>query len=464
MDLIKTYHGKAMPIRSRIKNCPTPKQIASIAFVATLGVNSFAFAEPSEQLMQLQTLIEEKRAQEAFDLSTDMLEQWGGEPDFDFFAGRAAFMAKHFQEAVFAFERVMFNRPKHIQSRLLLAFSYFKVNNYGAAKTELNWFLARPELVSASDLATIKNYLSQIEEAEKRAVRDTSFEVGMGIGHDTNVNSGTETDSIFFPSIGDFITLTDGLELDDTVSDLSLSFRHREKLSQTQSYSVAANFNHVMHHENNEFDRSLLNLTASYNGSLEDTWIGGNYSASTFFQPMYLDDKFFRTAIGVSLSNTWQFAESWTWMLGINYSLINNVQQDAQDMRRSGISTRFTWLGSHPQIIDLFFTHDDAAKTEGEHNGRDFYGISYTYLYPASNTLSFMLRLNADKAEYASNHPTFLLVRDEDSIGATLTANYKITPDWKTSATVRFSDRSSNLSIYEFDRTEVRLGVSRTFK
>lgn len=464
MDLTKTYHGKAMPIRSLIKNCSAPHQTALVLIGATLGFSSSALAEPSEQLLQLQALVAEKRAQEAFLLSTSMLEEWGGEPDFDFYAGRAAFMAKHFQEAVFAFERVMFNRPKHIRSRLLLAFSYFKVNNYGAAKTELNWFLARPQLVSGNDLATIKNYLSQIEAAEKRAVRDTSFEVGLGIGHDTNVNSGTETDSIFFPSIGDFITLTDGVERDDTVSDLSLAFRHREKLSQTQSYTVAANFNHVMHHKNNEFDRSLLNLTASFSGSLQDTWFGGNYTASTFFQPMYLDDEFFRTATGVSLSNTWQIAEGWTWMLGVNYSLINNVQQNAQDMRRSGISSRFTWLGSHPQIIDLFFTNDNASKTEGEHNGRDFYGISYTYLYPANHVLSFMLRLNADKAEYAANHPTFLIVRDEQSIGATLTANYKVTPEWKTSATLRFSDRSSNLSIYEFDRTEVRLGVSRTFQ
>lgn len=452
-----------MPIRFTRTNCPSRKQAAVCFLAVAFCFSRTLLAQTTEQLTQLRYLVEEKRAEEAFSLSNRMLEEWGGEPEFDFYAGRAAFMAKHFQEAVFAFERVMFNRPKHIQSRLLLAFSYFKVNNYGAAKAELNWFLARPSLVSSQDLTTIKNYLSEIEAAEKRAVRDTHFEMSLGVGHDTNVNSGTETDSIFFPAIGDFITLTDGVERDDWVNDMSLLFRHREKLSQTQSYSLLANFNHVMHQDNNELDRSLLNLTAAYNGSLQDTWIGGNYSLSSFFQPMYLDDRFFRMAMGLSLSNTWQIAEKWTWLVGINYSLINNVQQDAQDMRRAGISTRFTWLGTHPQIIDIFFNNDDADKLEGEHNGRDFYGIAYTYLYPASQHLNFMFRVNADTAEYATNHPTFLLVREEDSYGATVTANYQFSPEWQLSSTVRFTDRSSNLSIYEFDRTEVRLGVSHTF-
>lgn len=442
------------------------KRLLINGLLASFGASLFctslyvqAITSPSEQLLSLHNLIENKQYSEAYALSKGLLEEYGGEPEFDFYAGRAAYHSNHHQEAVFAFERVMINRPKHLQARLLLAFSYFKVKNYGAAKVELNWFLRRAKQIKDEDLSRIRDYLTQIEEFEQKSIRYSSFEITTGVGYDSNVNSGTDTDQIFFPSLGDFIVITDGVEKEDTILDVSLTYKLREKLSQKSSYTLQANLSQLAHEENSELDRSVMNLTGNYT----DSWGSMRYSVTGYIQPMLLDADYYRTAYGLMVDGSWKLSENWMWTLGLNTAIIDNVEQDTQDMHRIGASIRFTYASKHPQIIDIYYTDDDADEIEGEHNGKDYYGLSYSYIFPYSNNLNFSLRLSADNASYDKIHPTFLLVREDETLAAALIANYILDKDWRISSLLRYSNKNSNISIYEFDRAELKLTASRIF-
>ncbi len=433
------------------------KYASFVLFSTSMAVQ--AADSPSEKLLSLHNLLKNKEYSEAFSLSKVLLEEHGGEPIFDFYAGTAAYHSGHFQEAMFAFERVMFNRPAHMQARLLLAFSYFRVKNYGAAKVELNGLLKKSDQIEPKNIKRIKDYLAQIKESEQKAIRDSSFKVSLGVGYDSNVNSGTATDSIFFPSLGDFIIITEGVEKEDALADVSLTYRLQEKLSQKSSYTLQANFSHLYHQDNSEFDRSVMNFSGGYTGM----WQSMKYNVTGYVQPMLLNDKFYRTAYGLMTDGSWQLGDKWLWTLGLNTAHINNNTQDTQDMRRVGISTKITYLDTHPQILEIFFTDDDADKKEGEHNGKDYYGFAYTYLLLYSNQLNFALRLNADKVEYDKIHPTFLDIRKDDTVSATLTTNYQFNTEWQFSTMLRYSDKNSNLEIYEYDRAEFKLSASRIF-
>lgn len=202
-----------------------------------------------------------------------------------------------------------------------------------------------------------------------------------------------------------------------------------------------------------------MNVSGTYTGM----WHSMKYNVTGYVQPMLLNDKFYRTAYGLMTDGSWQLGDKWLWTLGLNTAHINNNTQDTQDMRRVGISTKITYLDTHPQILEVFYTDDDAVKKAGEHNGKDYFGFAYTYLFLYSNKLNFALRLNADKVEYDKTHPTFLDIRKDDTVSATLTTNYQFNSEWQFSTMLRYSDKNSNLEIYEYDRAEFKFSASRIF-
>ncbi|UAA39874.1 DUF560 domain-containing protein [Paraneptunicella aestuarii] len=457
------------PILNRV----TRTQKTTLATFATTVISSLIFsfsffslsfsvqaASPSsKELLNLYTLIKQKQYSEAYTMSNALLEEYGGEAEFDFLAGQAAFQTGHFQEAVFAFERVMFNRPQHQKARLLLAFSYFKVDNYGAAKLELNQLLKKADTLTPEEQQKIRDYLKRIEEQERKAIRNTALEVKAGIGYDSNVNSGTDDDHVFLPALNREIPLVEGAQVEDIVADVALSYKLNEKLSQKSAYSLQANFTNITHDTKSNLDRSYLNLVANYS----NYWNSTKYTVTGYIQPMMLDDQYYRTAYGVMLDGSWRLTDTWLWSVGTNAAKIDNNKYDVQSLDQIGINTKITYINNHIQMFELAYYDDDASNSGGEHFGRDYFTAAYTYLYPYSRDLNFTLKVYADKSKYDAIHPIYLVTRDDSSVTGMLAASYQLDDQWNLSAQLRHANKNSNIEIYAFVRSEVNISVAYKF-
>ncbi|MCY7295464.1 porin family protein [Alteromonas sp. a30] len=439
------------------KSINTLKTCFSIILL-TLVFSAKAQEDTSASLKTLSNLIQVQSYEDAHKLGQELMFDLAGEPYFDFLIGQAAYYTQHYQEAIFAFERVVINQPNHDAARALLAFSYFKAKNYGAAEKELTT-LNQSKSLSAQQQNQVQTYLQQIIEIKNKQVTDSQFDISLGFGYDSNASSGTEEDTLFFPALGDFITLTNGLETSDTLAELGIHYRVKKKRSQNSSYQFAAGFQHLQHRDVSEFDRSLLNLNASFN----DRWGKTDYSVTGYLQPMLLDDSYYRVAYGLIGELSWRISPKTRWAVSSTLARINNAVLDNFDMKRWGMATRITFLTAHPQIISLSYHNDDSDKLVGEHNGKDNYSIAYSYLYPASNQLSMGFHLYADKNQYDAPHPTFLTVREDDSYTASVTTDYKMNRRWALSTLLRYSKKNSNLALYDYDRSEVKVTIKHIF-
>jgi len=432
----------------------------SVLIFTSLPATAQTSSPPAASLSTLQKHVNEKQYTQAHSLTQALMDEHGGEPVFDYLAGQAAYYTQHYQEAVFAFERVMLNRPNHARARLLLAFSYFKVKNYGAAQVELNQLISLTNAyASEEEKAQIQAYLTQIERIQQKHIKDKRLSLSLGLGYDSNVSSGTEEDAIFFPSVDDFITITGGTEASDSLAELNLTYQYKKKRTQQSDYRFYANWQHLHHQDLSEFDRSVVNLNASFS----DYWQDTRYTLTGYVQPMMLDSKYYRTAYGVIGELSWALGQHWRWAISSNISRINNTQVDSQDMRRIGASTRFTYLSKHPQIIELSYHDDDGEIDAGKHNGKDYYALSYTYLYPVSSVLNIAFKANAEKSQFDRPHPTFLAVRDDDGYAFSVKADYHLDAHWQLSTFLRYSRKNSNLALYDYDRSELKATVTHVF-
>lgn len=424
-----------------------------------------AIAQDSDELTQLQKLIEQKQFEEAFALSNTLLEEWGGDPEFDLLSGRAAYGTGRFQEAVFAFERVLIISPDVLLARLYLAFSYFQVKNLGAAQTELTKLLSEP--LSAEDETQVRDYLAKITALKESQVVKHDFSMRLAYAYDSNANSGTTLDNLsnipiespFFQIIGSLDESS--LEQRDNSSDLGLNYSYSRKLTQKSGFSLNAGYVQTNFNEQKQLDREILSISSAYS----DEFYGSRMNASVYIQPMILDGEFFRAAYGVAVDATWPIHDKWYWMLGLSYASVNVNANDDQDLNQYAARTRFTYQGENIHIFELSYGNDESKldNVVSISNGKDFWMLNYTFAKPIGNKWLLIANTSYQDIKHDGTNPAIGVLRDETSFNALFNVDYLLNENWKISSALSYTDKDSNVEIYSYDRTTANISVTRSF-
>lgn len=437
----------------------------SLVLLSLLSGGLFAQTDDLTSLNELKTLVDQKQFNDAFELSSRLLEEWGGEPGFDLLAGRAAYGAGYFQEAVFSFERVLIVNPDVMTARLYLAFSYFQVRNLGAAQIELTKLLK--EELKPEDREKVEEYLRQITELKEAAVVDHNFNIRLSYAYDSNANSGTTLDNLsgvpIDSPIAPIIVNLDpaSLEQNDTFTDVNLNYAYSQKLSQKSSIALSASYFNTRYDEQTQLDREILSLTGVYT----DEWFGTQVNIIGFAQPMVLNGEFFRAAYGLSVDSTFTLSDNWSWLWGVSYTSVNLNANDNQDLDQYALRTRFTYQGDSIHIFDLSIG-DDKNKEDNViavSNARDFWLLSYSYVLPVNADWIIIANGSYQEIEFDGANPLIGIVRDEESLSALLSVDYLFNPEWKVTGALGYTDKDSNTALYAYDRSTATLSITRIF-
>jgi len=152
-------------------------------------------------------LLEEGNATQAYPLAKAVFQKDMANPQANFFLGRAAFETGRFNEAIAAFERVLFVDPGHLRARLELGRTYLALRLYTQAQMEFEAVLLQP--IPPQVRQSIQSYLAVIQEASQSDYI-TAF-LSLGFQDDTNINNGNDyTDTLL------------GIQLNPVVSDQSV--------------------------------------------------------------------------------------------------------------------------------------------------------------------------------------------------------------------------------------------------
>ena len=143
----------------------------------------------------------------------------------NFFLGQSSFFLKKYDEAILAYERVLFEKPSSSRAKFQLAVSYLKIDEFVEAKKNL-LELQKDSSLDVNVRNRIKSYLDYIESKTKK-----HFYSGIaliGINYDSNINS--DPDGLLLSS-GLKSKVEDGFSHQEV-----LLFNHRYNINDVESF------------------------------------------------------------------------------------------------------------------------------------------------------------------------------------------------------------------------------------
>ena len=132
---------------------------------------------------------------QAFEMAEQLIDNHEGEEQFDFQFGLAAVETQHFDQALFAFERLVLNDGAQPRYRLELARTHFYLRNLERSKIEFNRVLDQNPPKPVQD--NVYKFLLRISDLKNSVEPQFLVSIDLASGFDTNINSAT--DETFLP-------------------------------------------------------------------------------------------------------------------------------------------------------------------------------------------------------------------------------------------------------------------------
>ena len=194
---------------------------------------------------EAKSLIEQKRAAAAFAKLAPLESKRAGESAFDYWLGVAGFESGRLERAAIAFERALVVDPEFDSARLELGRTYLRMGSLDLAEQEFRRLLPRTPRADGKQL--LESYLIEIARLKAKQKFATSGFIELGAGHDTNLSSttGSFSDAIrtsfgltgILPS-GNSIKRSDNFGAINTGGELVWRYREDRTLFATASARV----------------------------------------------------------------------------------------------------------------------------------------------------------------------------------------------------------------------------------
>lgn len=375
--------------------------------------------------------------------------------------------------AIKAFQSILSQQPGLHRARLELAVAYYRSLQYEEARKLAQQVLDDPQ-TPPEVRVTVLAFLGQIQKDEQAAAMRHEFKpsISLGMMYDSNVNVGPGTEII--EEIPGAILTPGSQAQSDNALVLAAGLAHTFRPGTTYEFGERtasflwqsqASLYHRAYNDMDDFDLSVLTLgtgpalvslrhwRANLALNLDRIWLGGD-----------------ELALFSSLNPavTWQFNNGEvTWDATLTD---RRYDESADDGREGTYKATGVALGRYfnqrkvagqvgARLLD--FSADDHRF------GNDGYELLAGVIVKAWPNGTLYGRANYRDVEYDAVEPGFTEARDETErrIAAGFQHDFKAghLDKWSINGGIQYTDNSSNISIYDYDRRQITLNLGRTF-
>lgn len=179
--------------------CKRLARLLLSACASALLLADLVHAQADALVRESLLLVEQGKAQQAFDQLAAVETERAGDPEFDTVLGIAANETGQFTRAVFALERVLTVQPGNSRARAELGRALFALRDNQAARQVLQE--TKREGIPPEAARKIDEFLQAIDRNEEAARSSIKAYVEAGIGMDSNINSGPSNANVAVPSL-----------------------------------------------------------------------------------------------------------------------------------------------------------------------------------------------------------------------------------------------------------------------
>ncbi len=438
-----------------------------IALLAQVFVASTAVNATGAAVAEARQLLAAGHAQEAYSILAPLQSAQAGNPQFDYLLGIAALDIGKPNEAVFALERVLAVEPGNQLARAELARAYFAVRELEASKREFLKLKEQPGVPEPAQ-RTMDRYLAAIERARAPdAILDTTVSgyVEAFGGYDSNVNSATSASAVAIPAFGGAIARLDpaGVEQSAMVSGVAGGIRVAHPVS--RKWSVLAGADALDKETEDEFDVATV---GGYTG-LSFSQGRQTYTLAAQAEKFLLDKDSFRDAYGGVLQWKYRLTPRDQVSAYVQGTVIEFPEQAIRDATRYVGGLGYTHVFSGNKYTPVVFAGayggvHDARQATADFVGYDVYGVRLGGQVQAAADTAIFASAAGEFQRYHGDEPFFLTKREDDRGEFVLGLNYTPLMDWIFSPQVAYIRHYSNITLFDYERTEVLFTARREFK
>lgn len=436
--------------------------LLGLSLLLGLGSNIAAHAEQAFEiptdLKPISQLIETGQYSLAFTQSQSLLDDWTGEPIFDYLYGLAALNSGELEQARFAFERILMTQPEHHRARLELARLQMAQGQWVHANENFNAVLANnpPETVRQN----IQRLLDELARRQASQQPQHQFQLSLSGGHDDNINSATSLRSIDlnFAGLGSLTAILPEASRAQAVDFTRLQADAIWIVPHTQQrqWFASVQGEHKYLLDDLPLDQTQLSLTAGLRQQL------GLHQLQLSLQSHSILRDGNRLLWSPALSAQWQKRFGRHARLGLQgrWSGVSYPDQPQLNLDIYQIAPQLHWQqGAHQWLIQPQISSNRLRNGERDHLDHDQWGVSGRYQIQARPDLALNAYAQWQQSDYAKRHPTFTEKRQDNYWHVGAEARYQISSKWQLWSELRHTVQDSNLDLYEYDRTSLELGV-----
>ena len=424
-------------------------------------------AEASVRLKLLQDadkLIKSGKAADAYAFLEPEQSRRAGDPDYDYLLGIAALDSGRPTEAIFALERVLAVRPKHLQARAEIARAYLASGEKAAAKQEFE--TVQSQNPPAEVNATIQRFLDAINQEQGGKSTMLSGYLKASIGNDSNVNSATASNEVAIPAFGGAVATLDatGVQTRDSFATISGGANVRHALSPEWSVFGRVNLNERKNSSQNIFNTGEMDGNAGVSLTRDED----SYSAALQLQGFNVDNKRYRDASGMTfqwqrdLKNRSSQASSY-----FQYTNLKYPDQTIRDANRYVLGVAYaSMLGGDyaPAVYGGLYGGQEKVKDSSRPDlGHKLFGLRTGGEWSIYAQTKLFGSLSVESRRYGGDDSFFLITRKDTQSDLKVGLNYVMAKLWTLTPQISYTKNKSNIVIDDYKRSMISLGLRRDF-
>jgi tetratricopeptide (TPR) repeat protein len=418
-----------------------------------------AFINTSEY-HSLKKSINKQEFVQAWKIAQLNADEYLGDAEFDFLYGIAALANNEFELAVFAFERVVANKPNWLDGKYYLAKSYFKMANYRSVLSLCDAIISHPN--NSEQLVLLSNKLKS--SAQKKLAQQSLYfqqQVSVNAGYDSNINAGIDDDSIFLPSLGGIYTLSDNSkETSDNYLAINYQLSGSKALSQKTKllFSTKVNIhNFVSEHD---YNRIILDGSVDYLRQFDSF----DASVGLRVQPLWFSGDYYRTQSGINTKLKKRLGQQW--LIGGDFGVgkTNNSLNDNLDTNNLNLSANSQYFtGNWRHSLSASYIEERSQSSVNDHISSQLQALSFNSLWVIDSQWLVSGSLSWQHKKYQDLHPTFFTKQVDNTWMLATMVQFQQSQEISYRFNVSVQDKDSNLPLFSYQRVDIGLSASMNF-
>lgn len=397
----------------------------------------------------------------AYATAKKLFDEYAGDADFDYLYGLTARANGYHQDAIFAFERVLMNQPKHVAARLALAVEYYQVNNLADAEKA---FKRAAQLTSDSAIKEkIDAHLARIQSIRAQREKRWSGYLKASAGYDSNVNFGLGDELYPIPIPGIGVADFQFPEQGDQFQKLAVTTVYQQPLSKFNRVFASLNAEKTFYSELNQLEQSFVNLMTGF-VRLQGRY---QYNATFLYQKFWFGGEDYHNVYALSGRLGYALNDQQKVRLDGSYSIADNQQNENLDLDSLSLKLSFeqqVWNGKSELFVSARQEDIKHFNERSQHYQRDLIGIGLN-IEQTFEQITIAAGWQYEKAMHQHQNMTILDVdgvspyfsekRQDHMRQYQLSLGYQINSQFSVNLTAKRNDKLSNQFLYSYDRNSI---------